>query len=82
MRGRGLVVEQRGVGDRDRAGAGIDGEAPTGVVSQTVADRVGGVWVAGEGRHPDVAAVGGALRDAVDRGIAVGDGADATFIGV
>ena len=45
VRRRGLVIEQRAVGDRDHAGRRVDGEAAAGVVGQRIAER--------RARHPD-----------------------------
>ena len=45
MRGRGLVVEQRAVRDRDRAGRRIDGEAAAGIVGQRIGERRAGIRI-------------------------------------
>ena len=52
----GFVVQQRAVGDRDLAGAGIDGEAPAGIVDEAVGEALAGIGVARD--------------DAADRGAA------------
>ena len=45
VRGRGLVVEQRAVRDRDRAGRRVDGEAAAGIVGQRVGEGRAGIRV-------------------------------------
>ena len=59
VRGRGLVVEQRAVRDRDRAGGRVDGEAAAGIVGQRVGER--------RRRHPDRVPVSRADDGAVRR---------------
>ena len=62
VRGRRLVVEQRAVRDRDRAGRRIDGEASAGIVGERIGQRRAGVRIdARDGA--DGRAVGGVLRD-------------------
>ena len=82
MRGRGLIVEQRAIGDSDDAGVGIDREAaPSGIV-EAVGDRVGAVGVGGEGRHTNGGAIGGILGNGIGVAVAVGDRADVEFVDV
>ena len=64
MAARGLVVEQRAVGDGDLAGGAVDGEAAARVVGQGVAGTVAGVGI-GDGDRADRGAVGAVLVDAV-----------------
>ena len=80
--GRGLVVEQRAVCDRDHPAVGVDGEAAAGGVGEAVADSVGTVGVGRQGGHPDGRAIGGVLGDAVGTGVAVRDGADIELVDI
>ena len=82
MRGGGLVVEQRAIGDGDDAGVGVDGEASAGGIIEAVADRIGAVRIGGQGGHTDSRAVGGVLGHGVRRGIAIRDRADVELIDV
>ena len=82
MRGGGLVVEQRAIGDGDDAGVGVDGKPSAGGIVEAVGDGVGAVSIGGEGRDAYSGTVGGRLGDRVGGAVAVGDGADIKLIGV
>ncbi len=62
--GRGLVVQQGAIGDRDHAGGGIDGEPAAGTIGQAVAHAVAIGIAAGGGRdHRAIGRLLGNLRD-------------------
>src|SRR6185295_20151433 len=69
--GRGLVIEQRGIGDGDDAGRGVDGEASAGIVGQGEGDGAA-IDVCGGGGDADQVAVCGAFRNGVGGIVAVG----------
>ena len=82
MAGLVLVVEARAVGDGDDAAAGVDGEAPAGVVREAVADRVAAVGVIGECRDAHGGAGGGALGHRVGGAVAVADRTHVELVGI
>ena len=60
----GLKIEQRTVGDHDRAAGRVDREAAAGIVDQGVRERVAGIRIRGRD-HADDGAFGRVLDDGV-----------------
>ena len=82
MRGGGLVVEERAIGDSDHTGVGIDGEASAGGVVEAVADRIGAVGIGSERGDAHGRAIGGIFGNRVGGAVAVRDGADVELIDI
>ena len=80
---RDFVIEQRGVGDGDRTGRGIDCKPPASIVIQRVGDGVSGCIGIGSGSsNVYCGAVRRVFGDGIGGGVGVGNRSDVELIDV